>query len=87
MDSSHVALVALLMRNDAFDPYRCDHTTNLGISITSMAKVLKCANNDDVVTIKAVEQADLVNFVFESPNQDKVRASPLSRFPPFFAFL
>ena len=72
MDQSHVSLVSLLLRSDGFSPYRCDHTMNLGINVTSMSKVLKCANNDDVVTIKAEDQADTVHFVFESPNQDKV---------------
>ena len=39
MDSSHVSLVALMLRSDGFDPYRCDHTINLGINMASMAKV------------------------------------------------
>lgn len=37
-------------------------------------QVMKCANNEDIVTIKAEDQADTVNFVFESPNQDKACA-------------
>eukprot|EP00123_Amoebidium_parasiticum_P004132 comp15416_c0_seq1/m.12364 comp15416_c0_seq1/g.12364 ORF comp15416_c0_seq1/g.12364 comp15416_c0_seq1/m.12364 type:complete len:263 (-) comp15416_c0_seq1:426-1214(-) len=72
MDSSHVSLVSLLLRSDGFDPYRCDRSINLGINLTSMAKILKCAANDDVLTIKAEDDADTVKFVFESPNQEKV---------------
>nr|KAG5710378.1 hypothetical protein BaRGS_022196 [Batillaria attramentaria] len=37
-----------------------------------MAKILKCAGNDDIITIKAGDNADTVTFVFESPNQEKV---------------
>lgn len=37
-----------------------------------MTKILKCAANDDIVTIKAQDNADTVTFVFESPNQEKV---------------
>lgn len=37
-----------------------------------MAKILKCAGNDDIVTMKAQDNADTVTFVFESPNQEKV---------------
>ena len=37
-----------------------------------MAKILKCASNDDVITVKAQDNADTVTFVFESPDQDKV---------------
>lgn len=32
-----------------------------------MNKMLKCANNDDVITMKADEAADVVSFMFESP--------------------
>lgn len=37
-----------------------------------MTKILKCAANEDVVTMKAQDNADTVTFVFESPNQEKV---------------
>ena len=37
-----------------------------------MSKILKCASNEDIITIKAQDNADTVTFVFESPNQDKV---------------
>lgn len=43
-------------------------------SLRVHAQVMKCANNEDIVTIKAEDQADTVNFVFESPNQDKACA-------------
>lgn len=52
-----------------------------GFFFFSESQVLKCANNDDIVTIKAEDQADTVNFVFESPNQDKVGAW-FGPFPP-----
>ena len=32
----------------------------------------RCAANDDIITIKAQDQADTVTFMFESPNQEKV---------------
>lgn len=31
MDSSHVALVSMCLRNEAFDPFRCDRNLSLGI--------------------------------------------------------
>ena len=37
-----------------------------------MSKILKCASNEDIITIKAQDNADTVTFVFESPDQDKV---------------
>jgi len=69
MDSSHVSLVSLLMRADGFEQYRCDRRIQLGIKIDSMSKILKCAGNDDVVTIKATEGADAMSFTFEGKNK------------------
>ena len=33
---------------------------------------VRCAANDDIITVKAQDQADNVTFMFESPNQEKV---------------
>ena len=35
----------------------------------SMTKVLKCAGGDDMITIRAEEGGDVVNFLFESPSE------------------
>jgi len=72
MDSAHVALVSLLLRNDGFEQFRADRTLALGIDLGSMTKILKCAGNDDVVTIKSDDDADTITFTFESKGKDKV---------------
>eukprot|EP00823_Brevimastigomonas_motovehiculus_P007801 TRINITY_DN697_c1_g1_i1.p2 TRINITY_DN697_c1_g1~~TRINITY_DN697_c1_g1_i1.p2 ORF type:complete len:336 (+),score=120.65 TRINITY_DN697_c1_g1_i1:50-1057(+) len=72
MDSNHVALVNLLIRADGFDHFRCDRNISLGINLTSMAKILKCAGGDDSITIKAEEGGDSVNFAFESKKQTRI---------------
>lgn len=72
MDSSHVALVALLLRSEGFEHYRCDRNISMGMNLTNMAKMLKCAGNDDIITIKADDGSDTVTFMFESPTQDKI---------------
>ncbi|XWS07677.1 hypothetical protein CRYUN_Cryun41cG0010300 [Craigia yunnanensis] len=72
MDSSHVALVALLLRCDAFEHYRCDRNISMGVNLANMAKMLRCASDDDIVTIKADDGGDTVTFMFESPSQDKI---------------
>ncbi|XP_057523665.1 proliferating cell nuclear antigen-like [Amaranthus tricolor] len=72
MDSSHVALVSLLLRSEGFEHFRCDRTFSMGMSIANLAKLLKCASNDDIITIKADDGTDSVTFMFESPNQDKI---------------
>lgn len=72
MDSSHVSLVALHLRNEGFELYRADRNISLGINLASMAKILKCAGNDDIITIKAGDNDDNVTFMFESPKQTRV---------------
>ncbi|XP_041485383.1 proliferating cell nuclear antigen-like [Lytechinus variegatus] len=72
MDSSHVALTALTLKKDLFDQFRCDRNVTLGLGHAVFSKILKCAANDDIITIKADDEPDEVNLVFQSANDDKV---------------
>lgn len=72
MDSSHVSLCALMIRSDGFDHYRCDRSLSLGLSMANISKILKCAGNQDTVTLKAEDTADSLTIMFESPNQDRI---------------
>ena len=66
MDSSHVSLCALLLRSDGFDHYRCDRSMSLGLNLVSMGKILKCAGNDDTITLKAEDSGDNLTLMFEN---------------------
>jgi proliferating cell nuclear antigen len=72
MDSSHVSLVTLLLKGSGFEQYRCDRNLTLGINMSSMSKILKCAGNDDAITLRCQDDADTLTFVFESKEKDKV---------------
>eukprot|EP00619_Florenciella_sp_RCC1007_P015161 CAMPEP_0205908826 /NCGR_PEP_ID=MMETSP1325-20131115/3474_1 /ASSEMBLY_ACC=CAM_ASM_000708 /TAXON_ID=236786 /ORGANISM="Florenciella sp., Strain RCC1007" /LENGTH=261 /DNA_ID=CAMNT_0053275067 /DNA_START=35 /DNA_END=820 /DNA_ORIENTATION=- len=72
MDSSHVSLCALVLRSDGFDHYRCDRTISLGLNLGNMGKILKCAGNEDVVTLKSEDEGDMLTIMFESPSQDRI---------------
>jgi len=72
MDNSHVSLVSVSLRADGFDRFRCDRQLSMGMNLDSMNKILKCASNEDIITVKAQDQADTVTFVFEANNQEKV---------------
>ena len=52
MDTSHVSLIALQLREDGFEKFRCDRNMSLGISLESMTKVLKCSSSEDVISLK-----------------------------------
>ncbi|KAJ1675586.1 hypothetical protein EV182_000985 [Spiromyces aspiralis] len=72
MDGSHIAMSSLQLRADGFDPYRCDRNLSLGINLTSFSKILKCAGNDDVITMKADDDADILSLMFEGKNGERV---------------
>ncbi|PPS12002.1 hypothetical protein GOBAR_AA08647 [Gossypium barbadense] len=50
MDSSRVAMLSLLLRPDGFEHYRCDRNISMGINLANMARMLRCASDDDIVT-------------------------------------
>jgi len=72
MDSSHVALVAMLLRKDGFDKYRADRNLPLGINLGSLSKIMKCAGNEDSFTIKCEDNPSVVSLMFENQKQDKI---------------
>ncbi|KAJ5574562.1 hypothetical protein N7450_008461 [Penicillium hetheringtonii] len=72
MDNSHVALVSMLLRAEGFSPYRCDRNIALGINLTSLTKVLRAAQNEDILTLKAEDSPDAVNLMFESAETDRL---------------
>jgi len=51
--------------------YRCDRNISLGLDLKSLAKVLKCANSDDTVTIKAIDKPDKIQLIFESDGKER----------------
>jgi len=72
LDTSHVALVSLVLRSDGFDHYRCDRSLSLGVNLSSLTKVLKCAGGEDVLTMKAQDEPDTLTIMFESPENDRI---------------
>ncbi|KAH7123939.1 proliferating cell nuclear antigen [Dendryphion nanum] len=72
MDNSHVALVSMMLKSEAFSPYRCDRNIALGINLGSLTKVLRAAGKDDNLTIKAEDAPDVVNLVFEAKDVDRI---------------
>lgn len=69
MDSSHVCLCSVLLRASMFETFRCDRNATLGMSTSTMSKILKCAGNDESITLKAEDNADVAKFIFEKPSK------------------
>lgn len=72
MDSAHVILVSLLLRADGFGSYRCDRTIPVGLNMKSLSKIVGCAENDDIITLRANDNGESLNLVFEAPNAKRV---------------
>ena len=105
MDSSHVSLVALSLRADGFEHYRCDRNVSMGerrgvvqswaccrcrrppctpppraqpspclpynlagMKLANLSKILKCAGNEDAITMKSEDNGDTITFMFETPS-------------------
>ena len=66
MDSSHVALVSLLLRASAFSDFKCDRTTSLGMQVDSLSKILKMCGPTDSLKLRWQNDADTVSFQCET---------------------
>merc|ERR1719410_877926 len=62
----------MILRADGFEPWRCDHHSQLGINLQSLNKVLKCMGSRDEVSMKYKEGSDECEFIFKSPEEDRV---------------
>lgn len=71
MDNSHVALVAMLLKESAFQMYRCDRSVSVGVNVESVVRIFKTCGNDDIVTIKKEEDSDTLLFSFENCEQER----------------
>lgn len=71
MDLSHVALVSLTLRSEGFQSYRADRNIPLGIKLVNLHKILKCADNSDVLTLECDDDPQQLMIKFESQTQDK----------------
>jgi proliferating cell nuclear antigen len=67
MDSSHVALVELVLTQDNFTHYRCDRPCDIGVSMVNLSKILKLMGRDDNIKLRYEEEADQLNLVFSDP--------------------
>merc|ERR1712241_333008 len=72
MDSSHVALVSLLLRESAFAEFKCDRATSLGMNVDSLGKILKVCGPADSLKLRWQTDADIVIFQCESGDEDRI---------------
>merc|ERR1712078_659841 len=71
-DSSHVALVSLLLRESAFQEYKCDRAVSLGMNVEALGKILRMCGSSDSLKLRADTGADHVSFQCESSAEDRI---------------
>ena len=69
MDSAHVSLVSLSMKEEGFEEYRCDKNITLGLNLVDFGKVLKLAKPNDVMTIIANEDISFLTIKFDNESK------------------
>jgi len=84
MDSSHVALVSLLLRESAFSDFKCERPTSLGMNVESLAKILKMCGPNDSLKVRWQSGGDSVNFQCEGGN-DRIADFELKIIEPNFS--
>jgi proliferating cell nuclear antigen len=72
MDSSHVALVSLLLRESAFEAFKCDRPLSLGMNVDSLSKILKMCGPNDSLKLNSQNDADAVHFTCEGGDDDRI---------------
>jgi proliferating cell nuclear antigen len=80
MDSAHVSLVAVSLKVQEFESYRCDKNLSLGMNTANMSKIFKMMGKDDALVLKAEDQGDHLTIMFESAND----SSTIADFGTFF---
>jgi hypothetical protein len=85
MDSSHVSLISLKLNAEGFDRYRCDRNVSLGLNLASLSKILKCAGNDDTITMKVPARAATTRAAHQQPLSSHTMRALTRRLP--FAML
>mmetsp|Transcript_83540 Transcript_83540/g.269293 ORF Transcript_83540/g.269293 Transcript_83540/m.269293 type:complete len:259 (-) Transcript_83540:198-974(-) len=71
MDSSHVALVSLLLRESAFSEFKCERPMSLGMNVESLSKILKMCSPSDTLKVRWQSGTDTVSFQCEG-GEDRI---------------
>jgi len=72
MDSSHVALVSLFLRESAFEEFQCSRATSLGMNVDSLAKVFKMCGPTDSVRLRWQNGGDTIKLQCEGSGDDRI---------------
>ena len=64
MDSCHIALVSLQLKEKAFSNFNSQKPLTLGLAIENVSKILKIAGSDDSLTLSCEDEPSELKFRF-----------------------
>lgn len=70
MDSSHVALVQMMLKCENFEVYRCNESFNMGLNMANLNKVFG-AFTSGTLSIQCEDDSETVKFIFEDEKNNK----------------
>lgn len=70
MDSSHVALVQMMLKCENFEIYRCSDAFNMGLNMTNLNKIFGAFTSGSL-SIQCEDDSDTVKFIFEDEKNNK----------------
>lgn len=68
-----MSLISLNLWKSGFENYRCDRDLSMGMNLEALGKIMKCANNDDIMSIRARDgegEPKVVTVLFEPKQPD-----------------
>lgn len=72
MDTSHVALVSLRLREAAFREFKCDQPTSFGMNVDSLGKILKMFGVSDTLRLYWRSNTGMISFQCQSEVEDRI---------------
>jgi len=70
MDTSHVALVSMLLKPEGFLHYVSRRTLSLGLNLANFSKVLRCGGPKDKLSIRATSE-ERIEVAFDNENENR----------------
>jgi proliferating cell nuclear antigen len=76
-----VSIISFQLDYNGFEEYRCDKPMTLGINLQDFSNILKMAQNNDILTLKAQEENSYLNILFGNNTRDRSSEFQLNLLP------
>jgi proliferating cell nuclear antigen len=78
MDPSRICLLKLIIKEDAFDEFKCSKESKVGLNLDDFDKILKRSSANDSVEIDFNEKDQKIKIKMKREEKDRVRSFSLN---------